>query len=201
MSTPKVIFTKNLGMFKYHEVNRDFTNVQSQNRIKNIADSMTNEGLFPHAIIVTSKYYVVDGQHRLEAAKLAGKGIYFIVDETIPNTSKGIFAAAKRFNRNAKVWSKEDYIGGLSRQGNQNYQILEQFRKEYPMFSLTEALMLLVNSGTKNPEKAAFADGKFEVKSGVNLQRFDKGNSSTNGIIIKGNEDISRPFHFVETTD
>lgn len=165
-ATPKIQFTNNLGLFKFHEVNRSFENANSQGRINEIAKSMQTEGVFAtHPIIVTSKFLIVDGQHRVNAALKAGKGIYFIVDDSIPNTPAGIFKAAKRFNKNAKVWSKEDYIKGLAAQGYESYNILQSFRQKYPMFSLTEALMLLVNSGTKNPEKAAFAEGKFEVKS------------------------------------
>lgn len=159
----KSTFTTNLGMFKYHDVNRDFTIPQSQNRIKRIAESMKTEGLLPHPIVVTSKFYVVDGQHRLEAARIAGKGIYFFIDENIPNTSKEIFEAAKRFNRDAKPWSKGDYIHGYSVQGNESYTVLEEFGKKFPMFTLTERLMLLQNSGTKHSDKRAFADGKFNV--------------------------------------
>ena len=161
----KIVFTTNLGMFKYHTANRDFTTPESQNRIKRIAESMKSDGLLPHAIVVTSKFFVVDGQHRLEAARIAGKGIYFLIDETIANTAKAIFEAAKRYNRDAKVWSKADYVHGLAKQGNVNYQILENFRREYPMFSQTEAEMFLMNSGTRNVGKREFADGKFEIAS------------------------------------
>lgn len=159
-----IVFTTNLGMFKFHESNRDFTNPESQNRIKRIAQSMKEDGVLPHAIVVTSKYIVVDGQHRLEAARIAEKGIWFMVDDTISNTAKGIFQAAKKYNRDAKVWGKGDYLNGLAKQGNENYQILDDFRKKYPMFSQTEAEMLLMNSGTKSMGKVAFGDGKFVVK-------------------------------------
>lgn len=162
-NTLKLQFTSNLGMFKYHEANRDYTKVESQNRIKRIAESMTTDGLLPHPIIVTSKFFVVDGQHRLQAALAAGKGIYFIVDDSIPNTPKGIFNAAKKYNKDAKVWSKGDYIHGLANQGHESYAILEEFSKKFPMFSLTERILFLKNSGTKNPKKEDFADGKFEV--------------------------------------
>lgn len=151
-------------MFKFHDANRDFSNSESQNRIKRIAESMKTDGLLPHAIVVTSKYFVVDGQHRLEAAKIAENGIYFLIDETIPNTAKGIFNAAKKYNRDAKVWGKADYIHGLATQGNENYKILQNFREKYPMFSQTEAEMLLMNSGTKSMGKVPFGDGKFVVK-------------------------------------
>lgn len=159
-----MVYTTNLGMFKYHESNRDFTTPKSQNRIKRIAESMLSDGLLPHAIAVTTKMYVVDGQHRLEAAKIAGKGIWFFIDETVPNTAKGIFNGAKKYNRDAEVWSKKDYVDGLAKQGNSNYQHLIEFREKYPMFSQTEAEMFLSNSGTKSVGKRAFADGKFEVK-------------------------------------
>ena len=125
---------------------------------------MIEDGLLPIPIIVTSKFYVVDGQHRLGAAKIAGKGIFFIVDKSIPNTSKGIFDAAKKINKNSKEWSKKDYIHGYSAQGKESYSILEKFGEKYPMFSLTERMMLLGNSGTKHPDKSDFANGKFEIK-------------------------------------
>ncbi len=160
----KVHYTKDLSIFKFHVVNRDILNKSSQNRIERISESMKKE-LKKHPIIVTSKMIVVDGQHRVEAAKKAGCGIYYIIDESVPNTAKGIFDAAKEFNKNAKEWSKKDYIDGYANQGNESYQKLMEFSQKYPMFSLTERLMLLQNSGTKHANKKEFSDGKFTVKN------------------------------------
>ena len=159
MKKVSVQFTQNLGMFKLHNVNRE---VDSP-RVKRITDSMKKDGLKLVPIIVTSNYVVVDGQHRLTAAKEAGKGIYFIVDNTIPNTTKGIFEAARKFNQNMKEWGKQDYIHGFSEQGNKSYKTLEEFSKEFPMFSLTERIMLLQNSGTRHVDKQEFSEGKFVV--------------------------------------
>ena len=159
----KIVHTINLGMFKYHQVNRDFTTPDSRNRIKRISQSMKDDGLLPHAIVVTSKFIVVDGQHRLEAAKTAGKGIYFMVDDNIPNTPKGIFEAAKKYNRDAKVWSKGDYINGIANQNNESYQTLQEFSKKFPMFSLTDKMFFLMNTGTRGVDKKEFADGKFQI--------------------------------------
>jgi hypothetical protein len=150
-------------MFKYHPVNRDFTKIESQNRIKKIALSMKEDGLLPHAIVITSKGYVVDGQHRLEAARSAGKGIYYLIDESIPNTGKAIFNAARRYNRDAKVWCKGDYIHGMAEQGSESYKVLQDFSDKYPMFSLTDKMFLLMNTGTRGVGKTEFADGKFEI--------------------------------------
>lgn len=160
----KVLYTKDLGIFKFHNVNRDITNQASQNRIFRISESMKKE-LKKHPIIVTTKMVIVDGQHRVKAAEIAGCGIYYIVDDSIPNTAKGIFDAAKEFNKNAKEWSKKDYISGYANQGNDSYAKLQEFGEKFPMFSLTERLMLLQNSGTKHANKKEFAEGKFVVKN------------------------------------
>ena len=45
-------------------------------RVKEIAKSMSEEGLLLVPITVNKKKQVIDGEHRLEAAKIAGKGIY-----------------------------------------------------------------------------------------------------------------------------
>jgi hypothetical protein len=162
---PQVLFTNNLEMFKFSDVNRRFDTPLSKNRIKRISQSMEKEGLKIVPIIVTSKLFVVDGQHRVEAAKLAGCGVYYIIDYSIRNTPKDIFDAARQHNQYGKDWGKNDYINGLSNQGNDNYTQLEQFRKDYPMFSLSECIMLLMNSGTRYINKMDFAEGKFQVMS------------------------------------
>lgn len=163
MKNFSVQHTTNLGQFKFHDVNRDLSKTASKTRIKRIAESMMQDGLMKVPIIVTSKFIVVDGQHRLEAAKIAGKGIWFIVDTSIVNTSKGVFDAARKFNCNMKEWSKEDYIHGFVNQGNKSYEILDKFGKKFPMFSLTERIMMLSEKPGNYVEKNDFASGKFVV--------------------------------------
>lgn len=177
VKTPEVLFTKNLDMFKFSDVNRRFDTPLSKNRIKRISTSMKEDGLLVSPIIVTSKYFVVDGQHRLESSRLVGCGIHYIIDHSIPNTPKGIFNSARKYNQHSKDWGKGDYINGLSNQGNDNYRQLEQFRKEFPMFSLTECIMLLMNSGTRYINKMDFAEGKFKIVS------YEKGKEWGNNIL------------------
>lgn len=61
----KVHFTKDLSIFRFSHVNRDIENNNSKKRIKRIAQSMMDEGLLPHPIIVNSKMVIIDGQHRV----------------------------------------------------------------------------------------------------------------------------------------
>jgi hypothetical protein len=159
-----ILFTTNLGLFKFHESNRETNDPQSLNLIDALAESMKKDGFRPtEPIIVTSKMIIVDGQHRTLAATKAGVGVYYVVDESIPNSKQGIFDAFIRYNQFKKKVRKNDYVHGFASQGNENFMILEQFGKKYPMFSLTEQMMLLKNSGTKHASKEQFEKGKFEV--------------------------------------
>lgn len=54
--------------------------------------------------------------------------------------------------------------------GLEAYKELTEFGKKYPMFSLTEQLMFLNNSGTKHSSKLEFANGQYSVdKSNINI--------------------------------
>lgn len=163
MKSIKVNYAQDPAMFKVPDVNRDITSPESQNRIQRIAESMEENGILLDPIIVTTKLFVVDGRHRVEAAKVAGKGLFYIIDESIPNTPRGIFDAVRKYNIDTKPWSKKDYIHGHAIRGLEAYKKVEEFQQKFPMFSLTEVLMFLNNSGTKHANKRVFAEGRYEV--------------------------------------
>ena len=163
---PKIQFTTNLGMFKISEVNRDFTTPRSTRRIKRISQSMKEVGFLPtQPITIAPSGHVVDGQHRLQSAKELGIGVYYMVDTTIKNSTASIFQAAVRQNESQESWSKNDYIKGYVARGNKNYVTLKEFMNEFPMFSMTECMMFLQNSGTKHCSKVSFSQGLFQVEN------------------------------------
>ena len=160
-----VKYTTNLGMFKLHPVNRKTDDAESKRNIKEISEDMLKNGFRPErAIVINSAGFIVDGQHRLLAAQSIGVGVYYMVDETVGNSPKAIFDAFVKYNENVKVVRKNDYVHGYSTLGNDSYKTLEQFGNEFPMFSLTERMMLLNNSGTRHIDKKEFSQGKFKVE-------------------------------------
>lgn len=161
----KVNYTTHLNQFKFIDTNRKITNPRSQKRIQQIAESMKTNGVLPIPVIVTSRFYIVDGQHRIEAAKLAGVGVYYIIDEKIPNTERGVFLAAQLINKFSQNWGKADYIHGFAELGYESYEMLEKFAQKFPQFSTTEQIMFLRNSGTDCVDKEKFANGDFVVKN------------------------------------
>lgn len=203
LNDSQVLHTTDLSIFKLHSSNRPV----DMNRVKKIAISMKEEGLFLEPIIVSTGMYVADGQHRLEAAKIAGCGIYYLIDKTV----KDIFTAAAQRNRNAKSWSKKDYVDGYASEGVHNYKVLQGFAKKYPMFSLTEQIMLLQNSGQKWASKDEFVNGKLKIGSEIMAEHwanrilrmkeyFPKGYNSSNFVrtLIILFEKKSGVFNFEE---
>jgi len=169
MKEKKILFTTNLNWFKLHSVNRETIDVNSRNHIRKMSEDMKKNGFrFTEPIVITikdkdGKYWIIDGQHRWLAALKAGVGLYYVVDEDVKINKKSIFEAFLKYNNYKKMVRKGDYIHGYSEMGNENFTILKEFGDKYPMFSLTERMMLLQNSGGKHPSTESFKNGKFDV--------------------------------------
>jgi|TARA_B100001093_G_scaffold519811_1_gene610659 hypothetical protein len=150
-----VYYTTNLEMFKPMDHNR----VKSKARIKEIAKSMEDEGLLKVPIIVNRKKQIIDGQHRFEAAKIAGKGLYFITANKYGEDEM------MSINKTMKNWSKNDYLSHYVSKGNKNYVKLMEFRKEYPIFSLTDSCIFLKGGLASGMKKEVFSEGRFKAGS------------------------------------
>jgi len=75
---PQIQSTKDYSIFKYVKFNREKT----KGHIQEIKNMVLEENLLHlHPILVNEKMEVIDGQHRLEAAKSLGLYIYYIQDE------------------------------------------------------------------------------------------------------------------------
>lgn len=150
-----IFASKDYTKFKVMAHNREINNI----RVSKLASNMKKNGwLSVSTITVNKKNEIIDGQHRYYAAKVAGVEYKF----TIVNTASTTEMMA--INKNQRGWAKVDYIHGFVSDGNENYKILDSFRKSHPNFSLTEIMMFLVN-GYKSIDMDTFENGKFKVGS------------------------------------
>jgi len=120
---------------------------------------MEEEGLLKVPIIVNRKKQIIDGQHRFEAAKLAGKGLYYITANKYGENEM------MSINKTMKNWSKNDYLSHYVSKGNKNYIKVAEFRKEFPMFSLTDSCIFLKGGLASGINKQTFSTGKFKAGS------------------------------------
>ena len=106
--------TQDYKQFKYFDCNRTINPTLLVPPIK--AKNM----LHNHPIVVTKEKYVIDGQHRLEAAKFLGVPIYYVVDEDL--TEHDI----PMINANQKAWQIKDFLGFYVKQGKPVYLFIEK---------------------------------------------------------------------------
>ena len=151
----QVNYTTNLDMFKLMDNNRPV----NQSRVKRIYQSMVNEGLLVIPILVNKKMEIIDGQHRYQASKLSGKGLYYL---QVDNYSE---EQVVQSNQNSQSWSRKDFMSYFVSKGNRNYIKLQEFMKQFPHFSLTDSMFLLTNGTFTNTRKEQFNNGEFKISN------------------------------------
>jgi hypothetical protein len=90
--------------------------------VKRLAAAISENNLLHlNPIIVNSEMQVIDGQHRLQAAKLLNVPIFYVTDDGV---NKGHIAA---LNTNQKNWATMDYVNYWQREKRPGFRDLAKF--------------------------------------------------------------------------
>lgn len=108
-------------------------------------------------LIVTSSMQIIDGQHRLEAARSLELPVYYIVDDQV---SKKNIAG---INSNQKHWSMLDYVNYFAVEKVPEYLVLSEFICTYPNIPISTLLQLLSSTGSR--DRDGFKNGKIDVQN------------------------------------
>lgn len=103
-----------------------------------------NNLLHLNPIIVDHELRVVDGQHRLEAAKLLQVPIYYIQDNKV--TRKAI----SKLNSNQKNWSTMDYINFYTVEKVVGFSEFSKFLNHNPHLSSSAAISLCAENHNRD---------------------------------------------------
>lgn len=134
----KVLKTNDYSIFNHIKGNR----VLNENHIIRLKDSITNNGFLMNPILVNDKMEIIDGQHRLAAAKKAKSFVYYII------TNDYTIDEVKQLNLNQKKWSKEDYMNSYAEEGYNHYISLKEFFNKNSEFTINSCVALCSNIGT-----------------------------------------------------
>ncbi len=139
--------TKDYSIFKKKELNRCI----NQTNLRKIMNSIQSRNMLEfRPILCDSKMYVIDGQHRLQAAKELGLEIYYQVDSDASDENMILL------NANSFAWKLDDYIHYYMKQGNEEYIKLYNFAEKTEM-SCSEIIAFSALS---------YASSSYQVKSG-----------------------------------
>jgi hypothetical protein len=134
----KVYRTSDLTIFKQIDGNR-VPNIQ---HIKRLADSIRVYGMKCNPILVNERMEVIDGQHRLMAAKEASSFVYYIIVDGYS------LDEVHTLNLNQKNWTKKDFMDGYANMGIESYIKLKKFTEKNEDFGFSDCIALCQNTGS-----------------------------------------------------
>lgn len=147
--------TKDYSIFKTHPVNR----MIRYSKVQELVKLMEIRGWLQGSIVVVDKdYVIINGQHRVEAARITGVPVDF-VQLPIVATAELI----RENNLHHMSWSLEDTMGGFVAEGNPDYIELDEFRKRFPEIRFTDAMMIAKTS-TRSAYRKELENGTFKMK-------------------------------------
>lgn len=129
----KVQQTMQYEIFKSHPKNRKI-DPKHVNKLKK--DFVLNNMLEFRPILVDKEMQILDGQHRLEVAKLLNLTVYYQIKED--GKSQDIII----LNNNQKSWKNTDYLEYYCQEGVESYLKLKSFMEQENM-SLKLSLLVL----------------------------------------------------------
>lgn len=160
-TTYSVYKTSNYGMFKPLTGNRSINLLH----VKRLVQSFQNKHLIS-VLIVNEKHEVIDGQHRLDASKVTGVPIYFIV---VPGYS---LKEVQIYNTNQKEWKKIDFLKMYCDMDLEPYKKFKEFMNDFPDLGIMVSERILTQlrgngrSGKIGGQKASlrdFEEGKLHI--------------------------------------
>lgn len=151
----KIKSTTNYSFFGYVGGNRDL----DKGHLSRLEKSISKKNMLSaNPILVNKNMEIIDGQHRLEAARKIGVPIYYIVLDGASLEEVVIL------NSNMKNWRLIDYIKSFSKLGRDDYTQLLSFI-EYYSFPPSVAVHLLSGDKIGAGGPKGVKEGKFKVRS------------------------------------
>lgn len=143
-----VNMTKDYSKFKIRSDNRPLC----QTMVRRIKNSIIEKNMLEfRPIVVNAQFEVIDGQHRLQAAKELDIPIYYEVQKDLKPQDMIALNVSRQ-------WGLHDYFNFWKNQGKDDYLKLQKFIDENKI-TLRVALQLII--GPKHDVAEDFRNGKF----------------------------------------
>lgn len=113
-------------------------------------------GYQPVPILVNEKMEIIDGQHRLEAAKRLGIPIYFIIKAGAGSDE------VMQLNLRRGGWTVYDFIGFYAANNYSSYVKLNGYADQYKNVSIIDIAMCLSDSKSRNIQRP-LREGKYQM--------------------------------------
>lgn len=153
--------TMKYDMFKKHENNREINKVNLNRIVKSI---QARNLLKLRPILIDKDYRIIDGNHRLEAAKHLNVEVYYQLSE---ETDKEDIIL---LNANQRTWRSDDYLNFYINSGIEDYLKFFMLKQELDISThlLVSMMMGLCRSGDHYLD---FKIGKFKFPNDQEVEK------------------------------
>lgn len=181
--------TTNYDLFKKHSGNRKI----EETNVKALIKSIEQKNLLEfRPILVNAKMEILDGQHRLEAAKRLEVPIYY-------EQSANLTASDIPLLNIQRAWSAQDCCNHYAAEGVEQYVFLKSFIDKHKIHFST-ALQILI--GRTQMNIVEFKKGQFKMPNRVDLSEIEelmhKVNKAINFILEKSGSPTK--FNYLKST-
>lgn len=125
-------------------------------------------------IIVNEKMEIIDGQHRVEAAKHLNLPVYYIITD-------GGLRQVQMLNANSKNWTIEDYINSYCDTGSESYKIYKEFKEYYKLPN--KVCLTLLSGGDAGSSIKKLYDGNLVIHDVKRAARIAENILSLKGVV------------------
>lgn len=157
----KIQYSDDYSIFKKFQSNR-LINTNHQKKLVSAIKLKNMLHLFP--IVVDGEMQIIDGQHRLAAAKELNLPIYFVVDDEVNK------ADIAMVNNNRKSWTARDYISFHANEGLRPYKSLSKLLASYSKLTVMGAVKLM------RPDLTSYFDTHKNMGGGNDTVKLRSGN-------------------------
>jgi len=152
MSNNKIYSTTDYGVFNKLRGNRSVNELH----VRRLVEAIKEKDL-QIPIIVDHDMNVLDGQHRLDAYKIVGNPITYIIKD------KFELQDVRNVNSVNRKWTLTEYLMSYCKLGKKDYQLLEWFHRTYE-FGIAECVAMLNGKGYTNVNiLKEFRKGEFVI--------------------------------------
>tara|TARA_R100000005_G_C4949115_1_gene170401 strand:+ start:279 stop:1016 length:738 start_codon:yes stop_codon:yes gene_type:complete len=152
MSNNKIYSTTEYGVFNKLRGNRAVNELH----VRRLVEAIKEKDL-QIPIIVDHDMNVLDGQHRLDAYKIVGNPITYIIKD------KFELQDVRNVNSVNRKWTLTEYLMSYCKLGKKDYQLLEWFHRTYE-FGIAECVAMLNGKGYTNVNiLKEFRKGEFVI--------------------------------------
>lgn len=146
----QILKTNDYTLFKLIVANREI----DEKHVNRLAKSITRKNLlYIRPLIVNEKMQIIDGQHRLAAAKICKATVHYIKVDGLTKSDISVINTAQ------KNWTRSDFINFYAMDGNTHYKQLAAFLDKYYWLSPTVIIEIACDGRLGD-----LKEGKIKVK-------------------------------------